>query len=69
MSGDPGQNRVAERHNHTLMNIVHSMICNTTFSEYLWSETLKIIIHMQIEFLVSLFQKYLMNYGLVENHK
>jgi hypothetical protein len=46
MSGDPRQNRVAERHNHTLMNIVHSMICNTTLSEYLWSETLKIITHM-----------------------
>jgi transposase InsO family protein len=46
MSGDPWQNGVAERRNHTLMDMMRSMICNTIFPEYLWSETLKIATHV-----------------------
>jgi hypothetical protein len=46
MSEDPRQNGVVERRNRILMNMVHSMICNTTLSEYLWSEDLKISIYV-----------------------
>jgi transposase InsO family protein len=46
MPGDPRQNEVAERRNRTLMNMVRSMICNTTFLECLWSGALKITTHV-----------------------
>jgi hypothetical protein len=46
MPEDPRQNRVVEKRNRILMNMVHSMICNTTLSAYLWSEALKITIHV-----------------------
>jgi hypothetical protein len=46
MPEDPWQNGVAERRNHILMDMMRSMICNTIFLEYLWSETLKIATHV-----------------------
>jgi transposase InsO family protein len=46
MSGDPRQNRVAEKCNRTLMDMVCSMICITIFSECLWSEALKTTTHV-----------------------
>jgi transposase InsO family protein len=42
MPGDPRQNGVVEKRNHTLMDMVHSMICNTILSKCFWSEVLKI---------------------------
>jgi hypothetical protein len=41
MTGDPLQNRLAERHNRTLRNMIRSMIYNTTLQEYSWSRALK----------------------------
>ena len=37
----PRQNGVTERRNHTLKNMVRSMITHTTLPESLWSEALK----------------------------
>jgi hypothetical protein len=41
MLGSPAMNRVVERHNHTLMKIVHSMLDHTTLPLSLWGEALK----------------------------
>jgi hypothetical protein len=46
MPGEPQQNRVAERRNHTLMNIVRSMLSYSTLSIDLWMEALKTVIHI-----------------------
>ncbi|KAK3022232.1 hypothetical protein RJ639_047778 [Escallonia herrerae] len=42
----PQQNGVAERRNHTLMDMVRSMICQSTLPEFLWVEALKIAVHI-----------------------
>jgi len=46
MPGDPRQNGVAERRNRTLMDMVRSMICNTTLPDFLWTEALKTATHI-----------------------
>ncbi|GKE36740.1 putative RNA-directed DNA polymerase [Tanacetum coccineum] len=46
MSGAPQQNGVAERRNRTLMNMVRSMLANLNISEFLWTGTLKMIVHI-----------------------
>ena len=46
MPETPHQNDVAERRNHTLKDIVRSMIAHTTLPESLWSEALKIIVYL-----------------------
>jgi len=68
MPGDPRQNGVAERRNRTLMDMVRSMICNTTLPEFLWTEALKTATHILNRVPSNLFQKHLTNCGLVENH-
>jgi hypothetical protein len=44
--GEPQQNRVPERHNHTLMDIVRSMLNYSTLPISLWMEVLKTVIHI-----------------------
>ena len=44
--GEPQQNRIVERHNHTLMDMVSSMISYSTLQLSLWMEALKTIIHI-----------------------
>ena len=46
MPGEPQQNGVAERRNHTLMDIVCSMISYSTLPLSLWMEALKTAIHI-----------------------
>jgi transposase InsO family protein len=41
MPNTPQQNVVAERRNHTLMDIVRSMLSNSELPLFLWSEVLK----------------------------
>ena len=42
----PRQNGVTERQNHTLKNMVRSMIVHTTLLESLWSEALKTVVYL-----------------------
>jgi hypothetical protein len=44
--GEPRQNRVAERCNHTLMDMVRSMLSYSTLLISLWMEALKTDIHI-----------------------
>jgi hypothetical protein len=44
--GEPQQNGVAERHNHTLMDMVRSMLSYFTLPIDLWMESLKTTIHI-----------------------
>jgi hypothetical protein len=46
MSGNPRQNRVAERHNRIRMDIVRSMLSYSMLSINLWMEVLKTIVHI-----------------------
>jgi hypothetical protein len=46
MSGEPQQNGVAKRRNHTLMDMVRSMLCYSDLPVKLWMETLKIVVHI-----------------------
>jgi hypothetical protein len=46
MSGDPQQNRVAERRNRTLMDMVRSMLSYSTLLISLWMEDLKTTVHI-----------------------
>ncbi|RVW29067.1 Retrovirus-related Pol polyprotein from transposon TNT 1-94 [Vitis vinifera] len=46
MLGTPEQNGVAERRNRTLIDMVRSMMSNSTLPEFLWGEALKIAIHI-----------------------
>ncbi|KAK3002003.1 hypothetical protein RJ639_020929 [Escallonia herrerae] len=46
MPGTPQQNGVAERRNRTLMDMVRSMICQSTLPEFLWVEALKTAVHI-----------------------
>ena len=45
MSGTSRHNGVAERQNHTLKDMVRTMIAHTTLLESLWSETLKTVVY------------------------
>ena len=44
--GEAQQNGVAERHNRTLIDMVHSIISYSTLPMSLWMETLKTVIHI-----------------------
>jgi hypothetical protein len=46
MPGEPQQNGVAERRNHTLMDMVRSMLSYSTLPIGLWMEALKTAIHI-----------------------
>ncbi|KAJ9558495.1 hypothetical protein OSB04_013109 [Centaurea solstitialis] len=46
MPGTPQQNGVAERHNRTLMDMVRSMIANSSLPQFLWTEALKAAVHI-----------------------
>jgi transposase InsO family protein len=46
MPCDPQQNGVAERRNHTLMDMVRSMLSYSTLPISLWMEALKITVHI-----------------------
>jgi hypothetical protein len=46
MSGDPQQNRVAERCNRTLMDMVRTMLSYSTLPISLWMEALKTALHI-----------------------
>jgi transposase InsO family protein len=46
MPDDPQQNRVAERRNHTLMDMVRSMISYSTLPISLWMDVLKPVVHI-----------------------
>ena len=58
------QNDVAERRNHTLKDIVRSMIAHTTLPESLWSEALKIIVYLLNKLPNKTVTKTHMSYGL-----
>ena len=55
MSGTPQQNGVAERRNRTLLDMVRSMVSNSTLPKSLWSEALKTTMYILIVSLVSQF--------------
>jgi hypothetical protein len=46
MSGEPRKNGVAKRRNHTLMDMVRSMLSYNTLPIGLWMEALKTAIHI-----------------------
>jgi hypothetical protein len=46
MPSEPQQNGVAERRNHTLMDMVRSMLSYSTLPIGLWMEALKTVIHI-----------------------
>ncbi|KAJ9561618.1 hypothetical protein OSB04_006778 [Centaurea solstitialis] len=46
MPRTPQQNGVAERRNRTLMDMVRSMIANSSLPQYLWTEALKAAVHI-----------------------
>jgi transposase InsO family protein len=46
MPGNPQQNGVAERYNHTLMDMLRSMLSYSTLPISLWIEVLKTDVHM-----------------------
>ena len=46
MPGEPQQNRVDERRNRTLMDMVHSMLSYSTLPVELWMEALKTAAHI-----------------------
>jgi hypothetical protein len=46
MSGDPQRNRVTERHNRTLMDMVRSMLSYSTLPISLWIQALKTVVHI-----------------------
>nr|GEX34504.1 putative zinc finger, CCHC-type [Tanacetum cinerariifolium] len=46
MPGTPQQNGVAERRNCTLMGMVRSMLANSNLPEFLWTEALKMAVHI-----------------------
>jgi hypothetical protein len=46
MPGDPQQNRVAERRNHILMDMVRSMLSYSTLPISLQMEALKTVVHI-----------------------
>ena len=41
MSGTPQQNGIAERRNHTLLDMVRWMLFNSSLPEFLWGEAFK----------------------------
>ena len=46
MPGEPQQNGVAERHNHTLLDMVRSMLSYSSLPVELWMEALKTAAHI-----------------------
>jgi hypothetical protein len=46
MSGVPQQNEVAKRYNHTLMDMVTSILRYSTLLISLWMEDLKTVVHI-----------------------
>ena len=46
MLGTPEQNGVVKRRNCTLIDMVRSMMSNSTLLEFLWGETLKTVVHI-----------------------
>jgi hypothetical protein len=67
MSGDPRQNRVAERYKRTLVDMVRSMLSYSTLPISLWIETLKSPFIFLIEYRVSRCLKHRTEYGQTEN--
>jgi hypothetical protein len=65
--GDAQQNGVAGRRNHTLMNIVRSMLSYSTLPISLWMEALKTLLIFLIEYRVSRCLKHRTNYGQAGN--
>ena len=41
MPGTPEQNGIAERRNHTLLDMVRCMLSNSTLPDFLWGEALR----------------------------
>ena len=46
MLGTPQQNGVAERRNHTLMDMVRSMLSNSSIPLSLWMYTLRTVVYL-----------------------
>jgi hypothetical protein len=67
MSGEPQQNRVTERHNRTLMDMVRSMLSYSTLPIGLWMEALKTVVHILNRVPSKLVSK--MSYELWTRHK
>ena len=64
--GEPQQNGVAERSNHTLMDMARSMISYSTLQLSLWMEALKPPFIFLIEYQESRCPKHHMSYGQKE---
>jgi transposase InsO family protein len=56
MSGEPQQNKVAERRNRTLMDMVRSMMSYYTLPLGLWMEALKTAIQLMQKYLIQILQ-------------
>ncbi|RVW86797.1 Retrovirus-related Pol polyprotein from transposon TNT 1-94 [Vitis vinifera] len=46
MPGTPKQNGVVEQRNRTLIDMVRSMMSNSTLPEFLWGDALKTVVHI-----------------------
>ena len=46
MLGTPRQNGITKRQNHTLKDMIRSMIAHTTLLKSLWSENLKTVVYL-----------------------
>ncbi|RVX00875.1 Retrovirus-related Pol polyprotein from transposon TNT 1-94 [Vitis vinifera] len=65
MPGTPEQNGVAEQRNRTLIDMVRSMMSNSTLPKFLWGEALKTAIHILNCVSSKAVPKLLMSYGWV----
>ncbi|GJU68019.1 putative zinc finger, CCHC-type containing protein [Tanacetum coccineum] len=63
MLGTPQQNGVAERRNHTVMDMVHSMLTNSNFLNFFGLRHRKWLSTSLTEFPLNLFQKHHMKFG------
>jgi len=46
MSGTPKQNGVAERRNHTLLEMVRCMLSHSSLPDFLWGDALRNVVYI-----------------------
>ena len=63
MPNTPQHNGIAERRNHTLLDMVRCMLINSSLPEFLWGEALKTVAYILNRYLVSMFLRLHMSYG------
>jgi hypothetical protein len=67
MPGEPEQNGVAERRNRTLMDMVRSMMSNTSLPTFLWGDALKTDVYILNRVPSKFVPKTPLNYGVGTN--